>query len=85
MIKSVFFLLVIGAVFALVGDIFSNLIRIDELRSIKRDLAKYERAFAKIDVMIIRETVPEEKETGSVELVVKDETVKDDRLKFGDE
>lgn len=79
MTRSILGLLIIAGCIALVGDILANLARIEELRSLKRQLAKFERAFRKDQ----RVRALREKNEERVELIVKDET--DSPLKFGDE
>lgn len=79
MTRSILGLLIIAGCIALVGDILANLARIEELRSLKRQLAKFERAFRKDQRVRARREKNEER----VELIVKDET--DSPLKFGDE
>lgn len=88
MAKSIVILLIIGAAFALVADLFSNMIRISEIRSLKRELRRYEKAFesAKSSVKVIEKYIKDERELPDplVTLVVKDETKSDDLPKFGD-
>ena len=89
MASSILGLLIIGASIALVGNIFSNHMRVAELRSLKRELRRYERAFesAKSSVKVIEKYIQDERELPDplVTLVVKDETKSDDIPKFGDE
>lgn len=82
MTKSIMFLLLIVAICSLICSVLANLIRAAELRSIKRDLARFERSFLKDQrVRAIRKANREDR----VELIVRDETKKDDLPKFGDE
>lgn len=82
MTRSILGLLIIAGVFALVGDILANLMRVAEIRSIKRELARFERSFLKDQrVRAIRKANREDR----VKLHVVDETKKDDLPKFGDE
>ena len=89
MAKSIVILLIIGAAFALVADLFSNMIRISEIRSLRRDLRRYEKAFeyAKRSAKVIEKYIKDDRELQDplVTLVVKDETKSDDLPKFGDE
>lgn len=89
MAKSIVILLIIGAAFALIADLFSNMIRISEIRSLRRELLRYEKAFesAKSSVKVIEKYIQNERELPDplVTLVVKDETKSDDLPKFGDE
>ena len=88
MAKSIVILLIIGAAFAIIADLFSNMIRILEIRSLRRELRRYEKAFesAKSSVKVIEKYIKDERELPDplVTLVVKDETKSDDLPKFGD-
>lgn len=82
MASSILGLLIIGASIALVGNILSNLMRISEIRSLKRELRRYEKAFRSVKKVTYYETkIPEP----GVKIHVVDETKKDDLPKFGDE
>lgn len=82
MTRSILGLLIIAGVFALVGDILANLMRVAEIRSIKRELRRYEEAFRSVKKVTYYETkIPEP----GVKIHVVDETKKDDLPKFGDE
>ena len=89
MTRSILGLLIIAGVFALVGDILANLMRVAEIRSIKRELRRYERAFesAKSSIKVITKYIESDREIPEpgVNLHVVDETKKDDLPKFGDE
>ena len=89
MTRSILGLLIIAGVFALVGDILANLMRIAEIRSIKRELRRYERAFesAKSSIKTITKYIKSDREIPEpgVKIHVVDETKKDDLPKFGDE
>lgn len=89
MTRSILGLLIIAGVFALVGDILANLMRVAEIRSIKRELRRYERAFesAKSSIKVITKYIESDREIPEpgVKIHVVDETKKDDLPKFGDE
>lgn len=89
MTRSILGLLIIAGCIALVGDILANLMRVSELRSIKRELRKYERAFesAKSSIKTITKYIKSDREIQEPEakIHVVDETKKDDLPKFGDE
>ena len=89
MTRSVLGLLIIAGVFALVGDILANLMRVAEIRSIKRELRRYERAFesAKSSIKVITKYIESDRDIPEpgVKIHVADETEKDDLPKFGDE
>jgi hypothetical protein len=89
MTRSILGLLIIAGVFALVGDILANLMRVAELRSIKRELRRYERAFesAKSSIKVITKYIKSDREIPEpgVKIHVVDDTKKDDLPKFGDE
>ena len=89
MTRSILGLLIIAGCIALVGDILANLMRVSELRSIKRELRKYERAFesAKCSIKVITKHIKSDREIPEPEanIHVVDETKKDDLPKFGDE
>lgn len=89
MTRSILGLLIIAGVFALVGDILANLMRVAEIRSIKRELRRYERAFesAKSSIKVITKYIKSDQEIPEpgVKIHVVDETKKDDLPKFGDE
>ena len=86
MTRSILGLLIIAGCIALVGDILANLMRVSELRSIKRELRKYERAFesAKSSIKVIIKSDREIPEP-EAKIHVVDNTKKDDLPKFGDE
>ena len=89
MTRSILGLLIIAGCIALVGDILANLMRVSELRSIKRELRKYERAFesAKSSIKTITKYIKSDREIQEPEtkIHVVDDTKKDDLPKFGDE
>lgn len=82
MTRSILGLLIIAGVFALVGDILANLMRVAEIRSIKRELRRFERSFRSIKKVTYYE---KEISAPGVKIHVVDETKKDDLPKFGDE
>lgn len=82
MTRSILGLLIIAGVFALVSDILANHMRVAEIRSIKRELRRYEKAFESVKKVTFYEQIQEPLDN-KVELIVKDET--DTPLKFGDE
>lgn len=87
--KSIIGLLLIGAIFAAIASVLSNLMRIAEIRSLRRELRRYERAFdsAKRSVKVIEKYIKDERELPEprIELLVNDDTKSDDLPKFGDE
>lgn len=85
MTSSILGLLIIGASIALVGDILSNLMRVAEIRSLKRELRRYERAFRSVKVVTKYIKSDREIPEPGVKIHVVDETKKDDLPKFGDE
>ena len=78
MANSIIVLLLIGAIASGIGAILSNLARVSELREVKRELRKYERAFRVTNPP--RSAKPKEP---TITLRVVDE--KDGLPKFGDE
>lgn len=78
MANSIIVLLLIGAIVSGIGAILSNLARVSELREVKRELRKYERAFLVANPP--RSAKPKEP---IITLRVVDE--KDGLPKFGDE
>ena len=85
MTSSILGLLIIGASIALVGNILSNLMRISEIRSLRRDLRRYEKAFRSVKVVTKYIKSDREIPDPGVKIHVVDETKKDDLPKFGDE
>lgn len=85
MTSSILGLLIIGASIALVGNILSNLMRVVELRSLKIELRRYERAFRSVKVVTKYIKSDREIPEPGVKIHVVDETKKDDLPKFGDE
>ena len=75
MITSIIVLLLIGVVFALVANILTNLARIEEMKELKKELHKFEKAFHYNRVKALQK-----KEEDIVTLIVKEE---DDLPKFG--
>ena len=75
MITSIIVLLLIGVVFALVANILTNLARIEEMKELKKELRKFEKAFHYNRVKALQK-----KEEDIVTLIVKEE---DDLPKFG--
>ena len=84
MTSSILGLLIIGASIALVGNILSNLMRVAELRSLKRELRRYERAFRSVKVVTKYIKSDREIPEPGVKIHVVDETG-EQPLKFGDE
>jgi hypothetical protein len=89
MTRSILGLLIIAGVFALVGDILANLMRVAEIRSIKRELRRFVRAFEsdKSSIKVITKYIKSDREIPEpgVKIHVVDEAKKDDLPKFGDE
>ena len=89
MTRSILGLLIIAGSFALVGDILANLMRVAEIRALKRELRRYERAFesAKSSIKTITKYIESDRDIPApgVKIHVVDETKKDDLPKFGDE
>lgn len=85
MAKSIVILLIIGAAFALIADLFSNMIRISEIRSLKRELRRYEKAFRSVKVVTKYIKSDREIQDPGVKIHVVDGSKKDDLPKFGDE
>lgn len=82
MARSILVLLIIGAVIALMANVLTNLARISEIRALRRELRRYEKAFRSIKkVTYYEKEIP----APGVKLHVVDETKKDDLPKFGDE
>ena len=75
MITSIIVLLLIGVVFALVANILTNLARIEEMKELKKELRKFDKAFHYNRVKALQK-----KEEDIVTLIVKEE---DDLPKFG--
>ena len=77
MSTSIVILIVIASAVALVADIFSNMIRVAEVRKVKRNLRRFEKAFYQY-----RNEQKKESKSDLVELIVKEE--KDTLPKFGE-
>ena len=77
MSTSIIILIVIASAVALVADIFSNMIRVAEVREVKRNLRRFEKAFYQY-----RNEQKKESKSDIVELIVKEE--KDTLPKFGE-
>lgn len=77
MSASIVILIVIASAVALVADIFSNMIRVAEVREVKRNLRRFEKAFYQY-----RNEQKKESKSDLVELIVKEE--KDALPKFGE-
>lgn len=77
MSTSIVILIVIASAVALVADIFSNMIRVAEVREVKRNLRRFEKAFYQY-----RNEQKKERKSDLVELIVKEE--KDTLPKFGE-
>lgn len=82
MIISIFIIMLLIFSFSLIANVLSNLARIEEMRALKRELRRYEKAFESVKKVTFYEQIQEPLEN-KVELIVKDET--DTPLKFGDE
>ena len=76
MVKSIIILLLLGAIAAGICSVIANLIRAEEIRELRKELRRFDKAF--------RDLAPTKKEEPVVTLVVKDETKSDDLPKFGD-
>lgn len=83
--KSIIGLLLIGASIAAIASVLSNLMRISEIRSLKRELRRYEKAFRSVKVVTKYIKSDREIPEPGVKIHVVDETKKDDLPKFGDE
>ena len=83
--KSIIGLLLIGASIAAIASILSNLMRISEIRSLKRELRRYEKAFRSVKVVTKYIKSDREIPEPGVKIHVVDESKKDDLPKFGDE
>ena len=79
---SIFIIMLLICSFSLIANVLSNLARIEEMRALKRELRRYEKAFESVKKVTFYEQIQEPLEN-KVELIVKDET--DTPLKFGDE
>ena len=77
MSTSIIILIVIASAVALVADIFSNMIRVAEVREVKMNLRRFEKAFYQY-----RNEQKKESKSDIVELIVKEE--KDTLPKFGE-
>ena len=77
MSTSIVILIVIASAVALVADIFSNMIRVAEVREVKRNLRRFEKAFYQY-----RNEQKKESKSDLIELIVKEE--KDALPKFGE-
>lgn len=82
MVISIFIIMLLIFSFSLIANVLSNLARIEEMRALKRELRRYEKAFESVKKVTFYEQIQEPLEN-KVELIVKDET--DTPLKFGDE
>ena len=82
MMISILVLVLLAFSFSLVVNVLSNLARIEEMRELKRELRKYEKAFSSATRSMKKMNSRKENED-PVLLVVKEET--DDLPKFGDE
>lgn len=83
--KSIIGLLLIGASIAAIASVLSNLMRISEIRSLRRELRRYEKAFRSVKVVTKYIKSDREIPEPGVKIHVVDETKKDDLPKFGDE
>lgn len=82
MVISIFIIMLLICSFSLIANVLSNLARIEEMRALKRELRRYEKAFESVKKVTFYEQIQEPLDN-KVELIVKDET--DTPLKFGDE
>ena len=82
MMISILVLVLLAFSFSLVVNVLSNLARIEEMRELKRELRKYEKAFVSATRSMKKMNSRKENDD-PVLLVVKEET--DDLPKFGDE
>lgn len=82
MMISILVLVLLAFSFSLVVNVLSNLARIEEMKALKRELRKYEKAFASATRSMEKMNSRKEDED-PVLLIVKEET--DDLPKFGDE
>ena len=82
MVISIFIIMLLIFSFSLIANVLSNLARIEEMRALKRELRRYEKAFESVKKVTFYEQIQEPLDN-KVELIVKDET--DTPLKFGDE
>ena len=67
--KSIVILLIIGAAVTLAADIFSNMIRVMEIREVKRDIKRFEKAFYRFK----KEQEAKDQRDDVIELIVKEE------------
>ena len=77
MITSIVVVLLIAFVASLIANVLSNLARIEEMKELKKELRKFEKAFHYNRVKALQK-----KEEDIVTLIVKEE---DNLPKFGDE
>ena len=82
MVNSVVILLVLVTGILAAWSLFVNIRRIEEMREVKRSIARFEKAFYRYQA---RQRAKEsESKNDLVTLIVKDETKNDDLPKFGD-
>lgn len=82
MMISILVLMLLAFSFSLVVNVLSNLARIEEMRELKRELRRYEKAFASATRSMRKMNSRKENED-PVLLIVKEEI--NDLPKFGDE
>ena len=80
--KSIVLLLLLAAIGSLVASVLSNLMRISEIRELKRELQRYEEAFR--SVKMVTKYIKEENERPKPEAKIK-VVDREDLPKFGDE
>lgn len=85
MVISIFIIMLLICSFSLIANVLSNLARIEEMRALKRELRRYEKAFRSVKVVIKYIKSDREIPEPGVKIHVVDETKKDDLPKFGDE
>lgn len=81
MVISIFIIMLLICSFSLIANVLSNLARIEEMRALKRELRRYEKAFESVKKVTFYEQIQEPE----AKIHVVDETKKDDLPKFGDE
>lgn len=80
MTKSIIGLLLLAAIGSLVASVLSNLIRIQEIRELRKQIRRYEEAFERARSSVKIKYITKYKEP---EIKVTDEN--EEPLKFGDE
>lgn len=80
MTKSIIGLLLLAAIGSLVASVLSNLIRVNEIRELRKQIRRYEEAFERARSSVKIKYITKYKEP---EIKVTDEN--EEPLKFGDE